>query len=329
MTTRRGFLIAIGACAPVLPRMVFAQQKSAKRPRIGVLFGGNRDSVGARIDYLRSGLKELGYEEGRNIAIEYRLAEGRYERLRELAAELVTSGVDVLVTGGTPATRAAQQTTTTVPIVMSGVGDPVASGFVASLSRPGGNITGTTNISPEIGAKRLDLLATVLPKIARVAVFVNGNNPTRDTNFNAVLIAAQPAGIQIVRVQARTVAEIERAFADMKQQRVNAFIVQTDQFFLSERARFVALAAQNRLPAIYGDAAFAEAGGLMSYGTKLPFVYGRAATYIDKILKGAKPAELPVEQPMTLELIVNRKAATALGLKLPQDLLVRADKVIE
>ena len=328
-STRRQLLIALGVSALAAPFAAFAQSRPARMPRMGFLTGGSAAAVAVRLDALRAGLRELGHEEGKTIAIEYRFAEGQYDRLRGLAEALVKSGVDVLVTGGTPATRAAQQATTTVPIVMSGVGDPVASGFVASLARPGGNITGTTNISPEIGAKRLDLMITTVPKLARVAVLLNAANPTRDTNFNVVLIAAQPRGVQVVRVEARTPQDIEQAFANMKRQRVNAFIVQTDQFFLEQRAQIIDLAARERLPAIYGDAEFTAAGGLMSYGTNVPRLYRRAAIYVDKILKGAKPGELPVEQPMQFELVFNNKTAKALGIKIPQSILISADKVIE
>lgn len=329
MIDRRRLLIAISAspfaCLPV----VSAQQRPAKLLRIGILFGGSKESVATRVDYLRAGLRELGYEEGKNIAFEYRYADGQYERLRELAMELVKSGADVLVTSGTPATRAAQQSTTIIPIVMIGVGDPVDSGFVASLSRPGGNITGTTNISPEIGAKRLALLMAVIPKLTRVAVLLNGNSTARNPNFNAVLIAAQPAGVQPIRLEVRTKEDIARAFVEMKRQRVDAFIVQTDQFLSLQRGEIIALAARERLPAIYGDAGYAESGGLMSYGTSSALLYTRAATYVDKILKGAKPADLPVEQPTTLEFTINRKTANALGIRLSPSILVQATKVIE
>ena len=320
---RRQLLLALGGGALAGPLAAFAQQRSARIPRIGFLAGGAAD----RLEPLRAGLRGLGYEEGKTITIEFRFADGQYDRLRELAAEIVKSGVDVLVTAGTPATRAAQQATKTIPIVMMGIGDPMASGFIASLARPGGNITGTTNLSPEIGAKRFDLLAATVPKLARVAVLVNAANPTRDNNFNLVLIAAQSRGVQAVRVEARTKLGIEQAFATMKRQRVNAFIVQIDQFFLQQRARIVELAAQARLPAIYGSAEYAEAGGLMSYGSKVDF--RRAAVYVDKILKGAKPGDLPVEQPTQFELVFNKKAAAALGIKIPDVILLRADKVIE
>lgn len=329
MIYRRRLLLAMSASPLAWPVSVFAQQRATRIPRIGILFGGSKESVAPRVENLRAGLRELGYEDGKNMALEYRYADGQYERLRELAQELVKSGVDVLVTGGTPATRAAQQTTTTIPIVMTGVGDPVDSGFVASLSRPGGNITGTTNISPEIGAKRLALLTAVVPKLTRVAVLLNGNSSTRNANFNAVLIAAQPIGVQPIRLEARTKEDIDRAFAEMKRQRVDAFMVQTDPFFFLQRGQITALAARERLPGIYGDGGYAESGGLMSYGTNGTLLYKRAAMHVDKILKGARPAELPVEQPTTLEFTINRKTANALGIKLSPAILVQATKVIE
>jgi len=329
MITRRQILAAVAASGLASPLRVLAQLRPEKLPRIGFLFGGSKESVAARLDNMRAGLRDLGYEEGKNITMKYRFADGQYQRQHELAAELVKSGVDVLVTSGTPATRAAQRTTSSIPIVMMGVGDPVESGFVASLSRPGGNITGTTNISPEIGAKRLALLIAVVPKLTRVAVLLNGNNPTRNANFNAALIAAQTAGVQAVRIEVRNKEDFERAFAEMKRQRVNAFMTQTDQFFHQQRAQIIQFAARERLPGIYGDADYAEGGGLMSYGTNVVLLSKRAAVYIDKILKGAKPADLPVEQPTTLELTINRKTADALGIKLSPSILVQATKVIE
>jgi len=236
---------------------------------------------------------------------------------------------DVLVVGGSPATRAAQQATKTIPIVMAGVGDPVASGFVKSLAQPGGNITGTTNFSIQIAVKRLDLLMAAVPKLTRVAVLLNADNPTRDANFNSVLSAAKRKGVQALRVEVRTPQDIERAFAAMKQQRANGMVVQIDQFLTTQRDQITKFAAQARLPAVYGQAEFVDAGGLMSYGDNPVQSYRRAAYYVDKILKGAKPAALPIQQPTVFELVFNKKAAGALGIKMPDEILLRADRVIE
>ena len=329
MISRRKILIVLGAGALAAPLASFAQQRPARIPRIGLLAGGTSAALTERLEALRAGLRELGYEEGKTIVIDKRFGEGIYEGLQEFAVELAKSGVDVLVAAGTPATRAAQQATKTIPIVMINTADPVANGFVASLARPGGNITGTTNISAEVAVKRLDLIVATVPKLARVAVLVNAANPTRDSNVNSVLAAAERKRVQVVRVEARTPQDIEQAFATMKRQRVNAFIVQVDQFFTQQRARIVDLAAQARLPAIYGSDDFAVAGGLMSYGASALQGYRRAAVYVDKILKGAKPRDLPVEQPTKFELIFNKKTAAALGIKIPDEVLLRADKVIE
>ena len=328
MITRRRLVLALGAGA-FAPFASFAQQRPAKIPRIGFLAGGMAAALTDRLDALRAGLRELGFEEGKTIAIEYRFAEGQYERLSELAAALVKSSVDVLLVDSTPATRAAQQATSTIPIVMISIGDPIASGLIASLARPGGNITGTANLSPEIGAKRLDLMIATMPKLARVAVLLNAANPTRDANFSSVLIAAHRKGVQVVRVEVRTPEDIARAFATMKQQRVNAFIAQSDLFLIGQRRQIVDLAAKARLPAIYGSADFVEAGGLMSYGSNRIDTWRHAAVYVSKILKGAKPADLPVEQPTKFELVFNKKVAIALGITIPDEVLLRATKVIE
>ena len=304
-----------------------AQQKPARVPRIALLIGGGDSKT--QFDALKEGLRELGYEDGKSIVVELRSAGGRYEQLPQMATELVKSGVDILITGGTPATRAAHQATKTIPIVMSGVGDPIGSGLIASLARPGGNVTGTTNTSPEIGAKRLDLLYATVPKLAHVAVLLNAANPTRDSNYKSVLGAAQRKRVKVMRVEVRTPQDIASAFATMKRQRVDAFIAQTDQFLAQQRRQIVDEAARARLPAIYGTADFVEAGGLMSYGQNRSESYRRAAVYVDKIIKGAKPADLPVEQPTKFELFFNKKTASSLGLKIPDEVLLRVDKVIE
>ena len=325
MITRRQLILALPASA-LLPPRSYSQQRSEKIPYIGFVGGGGAEILADRLEPLRDGLRELGYEDGKNIKIEYRLGEGDYDRLKELISEFIRSGVDVLVTAGTPATSVARKITSTIPIVMMGVGDPVGSGLIASLSQPGGNVTGITNLSVEIGAKRFDLLASTVPKLARVAVLLNAANPTRHSNFNQIVVAAQSKNVHVVRIEARTAADLEAAFGEMKRQRLHGFVVQTDQYFLQQRSKITGLAAQARLPAIYGQAEFVKAGGLMSYGNKPN--WRRAAFFVEKILKGAKPRDLPVEQPTEFELAFNKKTAAALGLKISDSILLQATHVI-
>jgi ABC-type uncharacterized transport system substrate-binding protein len=277
----------------------------------------------------RQGLRELGYVEGQNIAIEYRSAEGKDERLPGLAAELVRLKVDVIVAASPPAIEAAKQATKTIPIVFTVSGDPVAEGFVASLARPGGNLTGLTTIGPELVGKQLEMLKTVAPKVSRVAVLQNPSNQGHAPMLRQAEGAARALGVQLQVLKARTPSEIEAAFAAMSSQRAGGVLVLRDAVFRTLRAQIVALAAKNRLPAVYGLREEAEAGGLMAYGASVPQLFRRAATYVDKILKGAKPADLPVEQPTKFELVINLKTAKALGLTIPPSLLGQADQVIQ
>jgi ABC-type uncharacterized transport system substrate-binding protein len=277
----------------------------------------------------RQGLRELGYVEGQNIAIEYRSAEGKDERLPGLAAELVRLKVDVIVAASPPAIEAAKQATKTIPIVFTVSGDPVAEGFVASLARPGGNLTGLTTIGPELVGKQLEMLKTVAPKVSRVAVLQNPSNQGHAPMLRQAEGAARALGVQLQVLKARTPSEIEAAFAAMSNQRAGGVLVLRDAVFRTLRAQIAALAAKNRLPAVYGLREEAEAGGLMAYGASVPQLFRRAATYVDKILKGAKPADLPVEQPTKFELVINLKTAKALGLTIPPSLLGQADQVIQ
>jgi len=302
-------------------------QPRAKPFRIGLLTTAS--AIPHLVDAFREGLRELGYVEGENIALERRSAEGRFDRLPDLAAEFLRLDVDVLVTGGTPATQAAHRATTTIPVVMVGVADPVRSGFVASLARPGGNITGLTSITPELARKRLQLLSEVVPGVSRVVILSNPATPYAAQVVRETEIAARMLGVQLQSVEAQTPDEVERAFRAARRARVGALITVEDPFTLSHRARIVVLAAESRLPAIYGFREFVDAGGLISYAANLPDMYRRAAVYVDKILKGAKPADLPVEQPTKFELVINLKTAKALGLTIPQSVLVRADEVIQ
>jgi putative ABC transport system substrate-binding protein len=279
------------------PLAILAQQPPAKTARIGFL-----GDVPSFIDEaFRQGLRELGYVEGQNIAIEHRAPDWKYERLPALAAELVRLKVDVIVAASPPATKAAQQATSTIPIVFTVSGDPVAEGFVASLARPGGNLTGLATISPELVGKQLEMLKAVAPKVSRVAVL---QNPDQPSHARAVQLAEEPArayGVQLQVVKARTPSEIDAAFAAMRSQRAGGLLVMRDAVFRAQRAQIVGLAAKSRLPAVYGLREEAEAGGLMAYGSSVPQLFRRAATYVDKILNGAKPAELPVEQPTKFE----------------------------
>jgi putative ABC transport system substrate-binding protein len=277
----------------------------------------------------RQGLRELGYVEGQNITIEYRFPEWKYERLPGLAADLVRLKVDVIVAASPPATEAAKQATSTIPIVFTVSGDPVAEGFVASLARPGGNITGLSTIGPDLVGKQLEMLKGVAPKVSRVAVLQNPKQPSHARAVRQAEGAARALGMQLQVLEAHTPSEIESAFAAMSSQRAGGVLVLRDAVFRAQRAQIVALAAKSRLPAVFGLREEAEAGGLIAYGASVPEMFRRAATYVDRILKGAKPAELPVEQPTKFELVINLKTAKALGLTIPPSLLAQADQVIQ
>jgi putative ABC transport system substrate-binding protein len=273
------------------------------------------------------GMRELGYVEGKNLVIEWRFADGKLERLPAMAAELVRLKVDVIVAGGTPAISAAQKATSAIPIVLTPAGDPVGSGFVKSLARPGGNITGLSVMSGDTGAKLLDLLRSVVPKLSRVAMLTPAT--TSSPISKGVQARAQKAGIKTLVVEASTPQEIENAFSMMVRKKADAVIVGSPTIFAQQRRQIAELATKYRIPSMFGDRVYVEAGGLMSYGQNITEYYLRSATYVDKILKGAKPGDLPVEQPVTLELVVNLKTAKALGLTIPQTILLRADEVIE
>jgi putative ABC transport system substrate-binding protein len=281
----------------------------------------------------RQGLRDLGYVEGRNLVIEYRDATGKHERLPALAAELVALNVDVIVAANTPGALAAKRATSTLPIAFAAVGDPVTSGLVSSFARPGGNVTGTSGGTPELVGKCLEQLKQAVPGVSRVAVlwqpgaFV-GERTERDMLKRAE-VAARALGLRAQFVEARDSADLDRAFSEVTKARADGLTVLTSAMFISQRRRVVDLAAQNRLPAVYAWREFIDAGGLMSYGPDLADLFRRAATYVDKILKGAKPADLPVEQPTKFELVINLKTAKALGLTIPQSLLVRADEIIQ
>ena len=307
-------------------------QQAATLPRVGFLFPASLSDP--RIPpfprAFRQGLHELGYVEGQNIAIEFRWAEGQYDRLPGLAAELVRLKVNVIVAAGLPATQAAKQATETIPIIMMNVGDPVASGIVASLARPGGNITGMSFMMPELVGKQLEMLKEVVPKVSRVGVLWNPANPV----FQAVQLreakaAAQVLGVRLQILEARGPDEFDRAFSAMTRGSTGALAVLGDPVFFLHRARIADLAAKNRLPAMYGLREHVEAGGLMVYAASLAELSRRASTYVGKILQGAKPGDLPVEQATKFDLVINLKTAKALGLTIPPSLLQRADQVID
>ena len=329
MNNRRKLLGALGASALTAPFGSFAQQQTGKIMRIGSLSPLSASAGAHNLEALRRGLRDLGWVEGRNIAIENRYAEGKYDRLPELAAELVRLKVDVIVTGSTPGALAAKNATTTIPIVMVTPGDPVASGLISSLAHPGGNLTGVTSLGRELSAKRLALLKEVVPRVTRVAVLTNPDNPETGPLVKSLEMAARSLGVQLRVLEVRGPTDFEKAFATITTERAGAIMVMTDILFHTHQRRIVELASKSRLPVMHGFREDVDAGGLMFYGATLADMNHRAATYVDKILKGAKPADLPVEQPTKFELIINMKTAKALGIAIPQSILLRADKVIE
>jgi putative ABC transport system substrate-binding protein len=326
--TRRKLLVALGASA-LVPRVSFAQQ--GKIWRIGFLASRSRDTNFEReiLNPFLEAMRDLGYVEGKTVQFEFRFAEGRYELLQPLAADLVKLNVDVIVTSTTPPTRAAQRATRTIPIVMVSVGDPVGTGLVTSLSRPGGNITGVANLQGETTTKQLDLLIEAIPKLSRIAVLLNPDNPVSEVAQKNLQAVAERHALSLTMMRARSSEEIENGFSRMRQEGAEAFVVLGDAVFVQHRVRLAELAAKARIPGIYPRREYVEAGGLMSYGRNDFGNYRRAATYVDRILRGAKPSDLPVEQPTAIELTLNQKTAKGLGLAFPREVLLRADKVFE
>jgi putative tryptophan/tyrosine transport system substrate-binding protein len=318
------FVIVILASVP------FADAQQPKKvPRIGFLTGASLTSQLARNDAFRQGLRDLGYIEEKNIIIEWRSWEGKLDRQRALTAELVRLGVDVIVTGGQGDTRAAKEATATIPIVMIAAGDAVASGFVASLARPGGNITGLSNLRPELSGKRVELLKETVPRLSRVAVFASSASSDYAQIQKELELAAGAFGVKLQYLDILSPKDVEIAFQAAAKGGADALLFRVPgPQASSQRPRIAALAVKNRLPAIYDGAEYVEAGGLMSYGVSITDLARRAATYVDKILKGAKPADLPVEQPKKFEFIINLEAAKQIGLTIPPNVLVRADRVI-
>jgi putative ABC transport system substrate-binding protein len=304
-------------------------QQPKKVPRIGFLSGVSPSTNPTRREAFRQGLRELGYVEGKNIIIEYRYAEGQQDRESELAAELVRLKVDVIVTGGPTATRAAKKATPTIPIVIAFDDDPVGSGFVASLARPGGNITGLSSLAPEVSGKQLELLKEIVPNLARVGVLGDVTRPGIPQALREIKVAADAFHVQVQYLEVRAPKDIETAFRAASKERADALVVLGSPALNLQQKQVAALAVKNRLAVIYSNREFVEAGGLMSYGISLADLSRRAAAYVDKILKGAKPADLPVEQPTKFELLVNLKTAKQIGLTIPPNVLARADKVIK
>ena len=320
-------LIVMLVCSiPVMPHAAKAQQ-APKLAQVGVLLAGAPPDP--LLEALRDGLRELGYVEGQNLSLEVRYAEGKNDRLPALAAELVQLRVDVLTTASTPAALAAKQATGTIPIVFTLVGDPVGAGVVASLARPGGNLTGLSLLASELSGKRLELLRETVPKAAHVAMLWNSSNPGMVLRAREAEAAAKSLGVTLTSIGVYDLDTFDAAFARIGQDRPDALLTLVDPFTRLHRKRIVEFAAQRHLPGIYEAREFADAGGLMAYGPSIGDQERRAAAYIDKILRGAKPSDLPVEQPTKIELVINLKTAKALGLTIPQSVLIRADEVIQ
>jgi putative ABC transport system substrate-binding protein len=303
-------------------------QQSTKIPRIGYLAGASRSAIAFRIEAFREGLRQLGYVDGKNITIEYRYAEGHFGRQKELAAELARLNVDVIVTSGPASTRAAKEASGTIPIVMTFDSDPVGSGFVASLARPGGHITGLSTLAPEISGKQLELLKEIVPKLSRVVVLGSSVNPGNARVVKEIEVAARAFGVKSQYLDILEPKELEAVFRSVSNEAADAVVVLAGTVIIAQRTRIAEMAIKSRLPSIYERREFVEAGGLMSYGISIIDLDRRAAIYVDKILKGAKPADLPVEQPTKFELVINVKTAKQIGLTIPPNVLARADKVI-
>ena len=328
MNNRRKLIVALGASALAAPFRIRAQQVK-KSVVVGILGVQDQPSAEPLLSAFKQGLQELGYVEGKNLTLQLRFADGKLERVPGLATELINLKVDIIVSFGTVTTIALQKATSTIPIVMANTFDPVGNGLVKTLARPGGNITGLSSLGGDIGGKHLEMLLSVAPKLSRVAVLLNPGNQSNPLVLKSIQSAALKTSANILPLEARTAPEIENAFSAMTQGKAGAVIVARDGVFTRQARQIAELALKNRLPSISEQAEYAEAGGLMSYGANSREQFRRAATYVDKIFKGAKPADLPVEQPAKFELVINRKTAKALGLTIPQPLLISADKVIE
>jgi putative ABC transport system substrate-binding protein len=329
MTAPRSILTIILTIALLAAPLAVEAQPARGIHRIGFLGNSTAALEANLVGPFRQGLRELGYVEGQNLVIEYRWAEGKYERFPFLIAELLTLKVEVIVTAGTPASLAVKKATTSVPLVMVAVGDPVATGLVASLARPGGNITGLTSVAEELEGKRLELLREVLPKISHVAVMCNSRNAACVAAEKAVRAAGAALQIKVLWLDVRAADQFEGAFAAIARERPEALLVLADRLFLHDRVRLMDFATQSRLPGVHAYRELVEAGGLMSFGPSYAGMHRRAAYYVDRVLKGAKPGDLPVERPTTFDMVINLKTAKALGLTIPPSVLARADEIIQ
>ena len=324
---RRHFITLAGGMTTAWPLVLYAQPLGKMR-RIGFLGSASATGSAKSVDALRTGLRDLGYVEGRNLVIEFRWAEGKYDRLSELVETLVRLNVDVIVTHGTPGTRAAKMVTSTIPIVMAISGDAIATGLVTSLARPEANVTGSTFFIPQLNAKRLELVKEVCPHVARIAALSNPNNPVSRPIIPAMRAAAAPLKLEFDVAEAQGPGEFDGAFASMAKKHVDAVVITEDGEFAPSFGAIATLSATNKLASI-GAQEYAQAGGLIGYGANLLDLYRRAAYFVDKILKGAKPADLPIEQPTKFELVINLRTAKRLGLEIAPAMLARADEVIE
>jgi putative ABC transport system substrate-binding protein len=329
ITKTRALVVALVLCALGAPLAGDAQERKTTLARIGRLSPLSAEADGPNLAALRKGLRELGWIEGQNFAIETRFADGNSDRLAALAVELVRQRVDLILVGSTPGTLAAKIATGSIPIVMVTTGDPVGGGLVASLARPGGNVTGVTALGQALTAKRLELIKEAVPGITRVAILTDPGSPYTAPFLKDREQIARTLGLELRVLEARDPGNLERVLARMGAERAGALMVLSDVMFITHRKRIVELVAKSRVPAVYPDREFVDAGGLMFYGASIADMYHDAASYVVKILKGAKPAELPVEQPTKLELIINLKTAKALGLTIPPAVLARADRVVE
>ena len=319
--------LLIGAIAS--PLAARAQQRPPKVARIGYIDTSSARIASVRLDRLRAGLRDLGYEEGKNLVLEVRWAEAEYERLPAMAMELLQQKVDVIVAAGPAAIQVVRRATSTIPVVIAASGDPVSFGFVQSLSRPGGNITGLSAVGTDLSNKYLELLRVAIPNLSTAIVLINPGHPGHGDYLKHIQAAAQATGVRLLPVQASTPSQIEAALGVAKRDRAGALVVPGDGLFFSQARRIAELAAQQHLPTLFSTREPVESGGLMSYGPNLSEQFYRAATYVDRILKGAKPSDLPVEQPTTIELVINLKTARAIGLTVPPELRLRADRIVE
>jgi putative tryptophan/tyrosine transport system substrate-binding protein len=328
MLNRRGLLVVLGATLFAVPRSL-AEQNSRSVPRIGWLVPTTQAEWNGLLDEYRSGMRELGYVEGRTVQTEYLYADGQFDRLPDLAEKLVDHKVDLIVTASTPASLAAKRATRNIPIVFAASSDPISTGVVASLAHPGGNVTGLSLMASDLSAKRVELLQTLVPRLGRMAVLWDSSNPGMALRARETRAAAERAGIVFFDAGAQNLDGLEAMFAELSKQKPVAVVVTTEPFTQKHRSRILDFMSRNGIPAMYEEVRFVEDGGLMSYGPSSSDLFRRSAVYVDKIIKGAKPADLPVEQPTKFELAINLAAAKALGLSVPDSILVQAEKVIE